>query len=144
LIEVGENLKAAREISGVTIEEVSTDIGIPVILLEQIEEGNMGSFKDIFELKQYIRDYAKYLGLNQEDVIDEFNSYLFETTSKIPMDEIEKAVREKEVEERKEERIASPYTRAIPKEKTWPYILSYIGILVLVVLAVIWSIMQIR
>lgn len=144
MIEVGENLKAAREISGVTIEEVSTDIGIPVILLEQIEEGNMGSFKDIFELKQYIRDYAKYLGLNQEDVIDEFNSYLFETTSKIPMDEIEKAVREKEVEERKEERIASPYTRAIPKEKTWPYILSYIGILVLVVLAVIWSIMQIR
>ena len=144
MIEVGENLKAAREISGVTIEEVSTDIGIPVILLEQIEEGNMGSFKDIFELKRYIRDYAKYLGLNQEDVIDEFNSYLFETTSKIPMDEIEKAVREKEVEERKEERIASPYTRAIPKEKTWPYILSYIGILVLVVLAVIWSIMQIR
>ena len=144
MIEVGENLKAAREISGVTIEEVSTDIGIPVILLEQIEEGNMGSFKDIFELKQYIRDYAKYLGLNQEDVIDEFNSYLFETTSKIPMDEIERAVRVKEVEERKEERIASPYTRAIPKEKTWPYILSYIGILVLVVLAVIWSIMQIR
>ena len=77
MIEVGENLKAAREISGVTIEEVSSDIGIPVILLEQIEEGNMGSFKDIFELKNYIRDYAKYLGLNQEEVIDEFNSYLF-------------------------------------------------------------------
>ena len=144
MIEVGENLKAAREISGVTIDEVSTDIGIPVILLEQIEEGNMGSFKDIFELKQYIRDYAKYLGLNQEEVIDEFNSYLFETTSKIPMDEIEKAVREKEIQEKKEDRIASPYTRAIPKEKTWPYILSYIGILILVILAVIWSINQIR
>ena len=144
MIEVGENLKAAREISGVTIDEVSTDIGIPVILLEQIEEGNMGSFKDIFELKNYIRDYAKYLGLNQEEVIDEFNSYLFETTSKIPMDEIEKAVREKEIEEKKEERVASPYTIAIPKEKTWPYILSYIGSLILVILAVIWSINQIR
>ena len=144
MIEVGENLKAAREISGVTIDEVSSDIGIPVILLEQIEEGNMGSFKDIFELKNYIRDYAKYLGLNQDDVIDEFNSYLFETTSKIPMDEIEKAVREKEVEERKEERVASPYTKAIPKEKTWPYILSYIAILLLVILAIIWSVNQIR
>ena len=98
-MEVGENLKAAREISGVTIDEASSDIGIPVILLEQIEEGNMGSFKDIFELKKYIKDYAKYLGLNQDDVIDEFNTYLFETTSKIPMDEIEKAVREKEIEE---------------------------------------------
>ena len=144
MIEVGENLKTAREISGVTIEEVSADLNIPVIFLEQIEEGNMGSFKDIFELKQYIRDYAKYLGLNQDDVIDEFNSYLFETTSKIPMDEIEKAVREKELEERKEVRVASPYTKAIPKEKTWPYILSYIGIIILVILAVIWSINQIR
>ena len=144
MIEVGENLKAAREISGVTIDEVSSDIGIPVILLEQIEEGNMGAFKDIFELKNYIKDYAKYLGLNQEDVIDEFNSYLFETTSKIPMAEIEKAVREKEAEEKKIERIASPYTKAIPKEKTWPYILSYIGILILVVLAIIWSVNQIR
>ena len=144
MIEVGENLKAAREISGVTIEEVSSDIGIPVILLEQIEEGNMGSFKDIFELKKYIRDYAKYLGLNQDDVIDEFNTYLFETTSKIPMDEIEKAVREKEIEEKKEERVASPYTRAIPKEKTWPYIISYIAIFILIVLAIIWSINQIR
>ena len=143
-MEVGENLKAAREISGVTIDEASSDIGIPVILLEQIEEGNMGSFKDIFELKKYIKDYAKYLGLNQDDVIDEFNTYLFETTSKIPMDEIEKAVREKEIEERKEERVASPYTRAIPKEKTWPYILTYIGIVILVILAIIWSVNQIR
>ena len=143
MIEVGENLKTAREISGVTIEEASTDLNIPVILLEQIEDGNMGSFKDIFELKQYIRDYAKYIGLNQDEVIDEFNSYLFETTSKIPMDEIEKAVREKEKEESKEFRVASPYTKAIPKEKSWPYIISYIGIIILVVLAVVWSINQI-
>ena len=77
-------------------------------------------------------------------MIDEFNSYLFETTSKIPMADIEKAVREKELEEKNEERIASPYTRAIPKTRTWPYVLSYIGILILVVLAVIWSINQIR
>ena len=144
MIEVGENLKTAREISGVTIEEASNDINIPVIFLEQIEEGNIGSFKDIFELKKYISDYAKYLGLNQEEMIDEFNSYLFETTSKIPMADIEKAVREKELEEKNEERIASPYTRAIPKTRTWPYVLSYIGILILVILAIIWSINQIR
>ena len=144
MIEVGENLKNAREISGVTIEEVSADLYIPVIFLEQIEEGNMGSFKDIFELKQYIKDYAKYIGLNPDDVIDEFNSYLFETTSKIPMAEIEKAVREKEIEERKEQRVASPYTKAIPKSHTWPYILTYIAIVILVILAIVWSINQMR
>lgn len=144
MIEVGENLKTAREISGVTIEEVSNDLNIPVIFLEQIEDGNMGSFKDIFELKKYISDYAKYLGLNQDEVIDEFNSYLFETTSKIPMKEIEKAVREKELEERNDNRVASPYTKAIPKNRTLPYILSYIGIIILVILAILWSINQIR
>lgn len=144
MIEVGENLKTAREISGVTIEEVSKDLNIPIIFLEQIEDGNMGSFKDIFELKKYIQDYAKYLGLNQEEVIDEFNSYLFETTSKIPMAEIEKAVREKELESRQEKRIASPYTKATPKLRTWPFILSYIFIFLLVIFAIMWSINQIR
>ena len=42
-----------------------------------------------------------------------------------------------------EDRIASPYTRAYPKEKTLPYILTAIGIIILVVLAVIWSVRQI-
>ncbi len=144
MIEVGENFKTAREISGMTLEEVSNDLDIPVIFLEQIEDGNIGSFKDIFELKKYIGDYAKYLGLNKDDVIDEFNGYLFERTSKIPMDEIEKAIKEKEIEEKKDNRVASPYTKATPTLKTWPYILCYIGIIILVILTIIWSINQIR
>ena len=56
MIEVGDTLKNSREVSGVTLEEVSTDLEIPVILLEQIEDGNMGAFKDVFELKDYIRN----------------------------------------------------------------------------------------
>ena len=48
-MEVGENLRTAREVSGVTIEEAGDDLNIPVIFLEQIEDGNIGSFKDIFE-----------------------------------------------------------------------------------------------
>ena len=53
LIEVGDTLRNSREVSGVTLEEVSADLDIPVILLEQIEDGNMGAFKDVFELKEY-------------------------------------------------------------------------------------------
>ena len=33
MIEVGDTLKNSREVSGVTLEEVSTDLDIPVILL---------------------------------------------------------------------------------------------------------------
>ena len=48
------------------------------------------SFKD---LKDYIEKYAKYLGLDKDEIIDSFNTFMFERTSKIPMDKIEEAIK---------------------------------------------------
>lgn len=143
MIEVGDTLRNSREVSGVTLEEVSTDLDIPVILLEQIEDGNMGAFKDVFELKEYIRKYAKYIGLDPDEVIDVFNGDMFERTSKIPMDKIEEAVKENAIEEEKDTRVASPYTKAIPKIKTTPYIVALIIAIIIMIIALIWSIRQI-
>lgn len=143
MVETGETLKSTREASGVSLDEASKDLNIPVIVLEQIEDGSIGSFEDIYELKQDMIDYAKYLGLNTETVINKFNEYMFDYTSKIPMDEIEKAVREKNKEQEDEDRIFSPYTRSYPKEKTLPYIITGVVVLVLIVIAVIWSVKQI-
>ena len=78
LKEIGENLKEARENMGITIEEVASDLKLSVKQIENIEQGNLDAFKDIFYLKYFIRDYSKYLGLNYEDMIDEFNEYLFD------------------------------------------------------------------
>ena len=143
MIEVGDTLKNSREVSGVTLEEVSKDLEIPIILLEQIEDGNMGAFKDVFELKEYIRKYAKYIGLNPEELIDEFNSFMFERTSKIPMKKIEEAARENKIEEENDNRVASPYTKAIPKLKTTPYIVALVIAIIIMLIALIWSIRQI-
>ena len=129
--------------SGLTWDEVSKDLEIPVLSLEQIEDGNIGAFKDIFVLKDYLESYAKYLGIDYEDVIDEFNEYMFEKTSKIPMEEIEKAVKEKEKEESESNRIASPYTKAAPIKSNKQFIFMLILITVLVIIAIIWSIKQI-
>lgn len=129
--------------SGLTLDEVSKDLEIPVLSLKQIEDGNIGAFKDIFVLKDYLESYAKYLGLDYEDVIDEFNEYMFEKTSKIPMEEIEKAVKEKEKEESESNRIASPYTKAAPIKSNKQFIFMLILITVLVIIAIIWSIKQI-
>lgn len=129
--------------SGLTLDEVSKDLEIPVLSLEQIEDGNIGAFKDIFVLKDYLESYAKYLGIDYEDVIDEFNEYMFEKTSKIPMEEIEKAVKEKEKEEIESNRIASPYTKAAPIKSNKQFIFMLILITVLVIIAIIWSIKQI-
>ena len=129
--------------SGLTLDEVSKDLEIPVLSLEQIEDGDIGAFKDIFVLKDYLESYAKYLGIDYEDVIDEFNEYMFEKTSKIPMEEIEKAVKEKEKEESESNRIASPYTKAAPIKSNKQFIFMLILITVLVIIAIIWSIKQI-
>jgi ribosomal protein S8 len=87
-------------------------------------------------------EYAKYLGLNLEEVTRKFNEHMFDYTSKIPMADIEKAQKEQErIDDI--DRIASPYTKVYPKEKTLPYIITGIIVAILVILAVIWSINQI-
>ena len=137
-------LKSTRESAGVSLEEASKDLDIPVIYLEQIESGTIGSFDDIYELKQMLIDYAKYLGLDTEGVVNRFNEHMFDYTSRIPMGEIEKAVKEKQKEKEDEDRVFSPYTRITPKEQTIPFILSFIGIVILVICAVIWSVNKIK
>lgn len=143
MIEAGKTLKSTREKTGVSLEEVSKDLDIPVIVLEQIEDGSIGSFENIYELKDLMVNYAKYLGVDTEMITLKFNEYMFDYTSKIPMDEIEKAVIEQRKEKEDEERICSPYTRAYAKEKTLPYIIFGIVVIILVILAIIWSVRQI-
>lgn len=107
--EIGEKLKETRENMEISIEEVSGDLNVPVSQINNLESGNMESFKDIFYLKYLIRDYAKYLGLNKEDLVDEFNEYLFDYTSKLSLEEIKKA-RKEEKKDKIESKIKSPYT----------------------------------
>ena len=123
--EIGEMLNMARENSGVSISEVSKDLNIKEEILENIEAGRLGAFKDIFELKNYLIEYAKYLGLDTQKLVDEFNEYMFEYTSKIPIKEIEKTIELQLKEESKAETIASPYTMKMPKYKKKVYILNF-------------------
>ena len=141
--EIGELLRTTREESGVSLEEASGDLEIKTLILENIEDGNIGCFKDIFVLKDYIYDYSKYLGLEPEKIIDEFNEYLFEYTSKIPMEDIEKAMKEQQKEEIPEKQIVSPYTTSTKKTNSKLVLALLIALGVLVVLIVIWSVRQI-
>ena len=136
--EIGEKLKEARENMGISIEEVSSDLNVNIKQIENIESGNMEAFKDIFYLKYFIRDYAKYLGLNKEDLVDEFNEYLFDYTSKLSLDEIKKAQRE-EKKDKIEKKIKSPYTIERKSGFYIPPIIIYslIGILIIILLFLI-------
>lgn len=101
--ELGEYLKHTRISNGVSMEEAAEDLELSTSQLENIENGNVRAFKDVYSLKQYVRQYAKYLGLEPEKVVDEFNGFLFEHTSKISLDDIREAQRK--LEEKEEKRL---------------------------------------
>jgi len=136
--EIGEKLKEARENMGISMEEVSSDLNVNIKQIENIESGNMEAFKDIFYLKYFIRDYAKYLGLNKEDLVDEFNEYLFDYTSKLSLDEIKKAQKE-EKKDKIEKKIKSPYTIERKRGLYIPPVFIYIlmGLLIIMLLFLI-------
>ena len=138
--EIGEALKYARESSGVSLNEASKDLSIKPEILENIEDGRTGAFKDIYELKDYIASYAKYLGLDEKTLIDEF---MFEYTSKIPIKEIEKTIELKIKEEKKDEKVISPYTKENKKYNNWVYIVVYLVIFLMIIAAIFWSVKQV-
>ena len=131
--EIGLKLKLKREENGVSLEEAADDLKMRVSQLESIEEGRQDEFKDVFSLKYFIRDYAKYLGLDGDAMLDSFNEYLFEHTSKISLEEIEEAKRQKE-EKEKDIKILSPYT-VTSKDRKRIYIL--IAVVVIMIIAAI-------
>ena len=138
MIEIGEKLKDAREEKGVSVKEAAEDLNLRTSQIENIEAGNLKAFKDIFYLKVFIRDYAKYLGLDEEEIMDEVNEFFFEETSKIPIKEIEKASNKKRKEQEKEKKVISPYTME-EKKKTnvVPIIVTMIIILLMILIGYI-------
>lgn len=90
-----------------------------------------------------LSSYSKYLGLNSSEVMDEFNEFMFEKTSKLQIKKIEEAVREERKEEAKSQEIASPYTRVAPLKSNKNFVITIIIVMILVVLAILWSIKQV-
>ena len=55
--EIGAKLKEARDSIGVSIEEVAEDLKLKASQIENLEQGNMEAFQDVFYLKYFIKDY---------------------------------------------------------------------------------------
>ncbi len=129
--DIGIRLKEKREENGVSVEEAAEDLKLRPSQIISIEEGKREDFDDLFYLKYFIRDYAKYLGLDGEALVDEFNEYLFDYTSKIPIDTIEKAKRNRK-EEKKE--FISPYTLNKKNKVSIPKYIIVIVIFIILIL----------
>ena len=126
--DIGLKLKEKREENGVSVDEAAEDLKMRPSQIISLEEGRKEDFSDVNTLKFFIRDYAKYLGLDGEKLVDEFNEFLFDFTSKIPSEVIEEAKQKREKEKKE---FSSPYTKKDGHNKT--YIIC-IGVCVLVLL----------
>ncbi len=140
--EIGEYLKEVRINNGVSLEEASEDLNLSVSQLENIEEGNIRAFKDVFALKELVRDYAKYLGLELEQIMDEFNDFMFEHTSKISLEDIMEAKAIK-VQEEEKEKIVSPYTKIPTEKKVSLKLIIIVSLITLFVLFLIFIVIKI-
>ena len=133
--EIGIIFKEKREEIGIKAEEAAKDMEITMPQLENLEDGNVNAFKDIFFLKDLVKKYAVYLNVDEEQIMEEFNDFVFDFTSKIPVSEIEQKVREiekqNEIETRK--KISSPYTRKkVRKAKLKPLYLVVMLTIILI------------
>ena len=140
--EIGEKLKNTREEMGISLEEAAEDLKTKVEQLNDVESGNMEAFQDIFYVKYFIRDYAKYLGLDYEDMVDEFNEYLFDYTSKISLAEIKEARKDLNgKKEALEQKISSPYTIEHKEKRILsPFVVySLIAILMLLIGYIVYT-----
>ena len=138
--EIGESFKEARETIGISKSEVIKDLNITESQLDNLEDGNINAFKDVFFLKETIKKYAKYLNLDEDDIMDKFNDFMFNYTSRIPVEDILEQTREINLQEAKntENKIVSPYTIKRKSRNGIKYaIICILSVIILVILVIL-------
>ena len=69
---VGEYIKKQRNLKKINLSKVSSDLKISSDLLKKIENDEIDMNIDIIFFLGHLRSYSKYLGLNTEDIINQF------------------------------------------------------------------------
>ena len=68
----GENLRREREMRGVSLEEISFATKISMRILDAIEREEFSKLPGGIFSRSFIRSYARYLGLDEDRVVAEF------------------------------------------------------------------------
>lgn len=69
---VGDILRREREKQGRTIADVEQGTSIRALYIEHIERGNVAELPGMVYAKGFVRNYAKFLGLNAENLVQQF------------------------------------------------------------------------
>jgi cytoskeleton protein RodZ len=70
---LGEELRAARESRHLSLSDVSDQIHIRSLYLQAIEDENWASIAAPVYVRGFVRTYARFLGLNPEEAVAQYN-----------------------------------------------------------------------
>jgi cytoskeletal protein RodZ len=80
---VGQQLRSAREQKGLKIETVATKLIIKVDYLKALEDNNRTKLPAGVYALNFLKEYARFLGLDYKSLVKEFNSEVdFKTNNK--------------------------------------------------------------
>ena len=68
----GPVLRAARERKGVTLKQLASETKLSVELWEALEDNNLARWPKRVFARSYVRDYAERVGLDADEVVNEF------------------------------------------------------------------------
>ncbi|MFH1624178.1 MAG: RodZ domain-containing protein [Pseudomonadota bacterium] len=72
----GEYLKRERVSRGISLEEISATTRVRKIFLEALERDDLGKLPAQVFVKGFLQAYAKYVGLDQEEVVARYRNYV--------------------------------------------------------------------
>src|SRR5207244_5328809 len=73
LASFGEELRREREIRGISLKEISDATKISKRVLEAIEKNDHRTLPAPVFTRGFVREYARYLGLNAEEIVNRYN-----------------------------------------------------------------------
>src|SRR3989440_10746425 len=69
----GEELRREREIRGISLKEIADATKISKRFLEAIERNDHKTLPAPVFTRGFVREYARYLGLNAEEMVNRYN-----------------------------------------------------------------------
>jgi len=74
LDQIGQKLKSARDISGLSLAQIQEKTKIPYNHLASIDAGNFDELPEPVYVSGFIRRYAECVGLDAQELVDEYRS----------------------------------------------------------------------
>ncbi|MBN1222631.1 MAG: helix-turn-helix domain-containing protein [Candidatus Aminicenantes bacterium] len=76
MIAIGQDLKRERELRGISLKEIADSTKINIRFLQALEDDRLDILPEKFFVRGIIREYAKYLGLDENDVLNKYHEAL--------------------------------------------------------------------